>query len=201
MFIEQFEVVPELQPYIKLICVMDCEDDVDTNHIHVLPDACVELFINYTSTPVAIIDNELHQRSIVSSRMSRHSEVQMRKGDGCIAICFYPGMAYRFFHLPMYILANRTLALSDLWKDMAGDVESELADACNHKARAIIVQKYLLQQMIQNECDKGVVYCLRKIQQSDNAMSVNQLVGYTGFSQRHLSRKFNRWWACRQKNI
>jgi hypothetical protein len=47
---------------------MDCEDDVDTNHIRVLPDTCVELFVNYTSTSVAIIGNELHKRSIVKAK-------------------------------------------------------------------------------------------------------------------------------------
>ena len=44
---------------------MECDDDTDTSYIRVLPDACVELFLNYTSTPVAIIDNELHKRSIL----------------------------------------------------------------------------------------------------------------------------------------
>lgn len=37
----------------------------------VLPDTCVEQFVNFTSTPVAIIDKELHKRSIISFRMSR----------------------------------------------------------------------------------------------------------------------------------
>ena len=190
MFIQQFEVIPELQPYVKLICTMDCETDVDTNHIRVLPDTCVELFVNYTNTPVAIIGNELYDRSIVTFRMSRHSDVQMRKGSGCLAICFYPGVAYRFFHLPMHILADKTLALSDLWRGMAAEIESRLADASNHKERAVIVQKYLLRQLTQNEYDQQVAYCLGKIQQSANHMPVSQLTNDTGLSQRHLSRKF-----------
>lgn len=169
---------------------MDCKDGVDTNHIRVLPDTCVELFVNYTSTPVAIIGNELYKNSIISFRMSRYSDVQMRKGAGCIAICFYPGVAYRFFNLPMYLLADRTLALSDLWHDMVAEIEGKLADACNHKARAVIVQKYLLQQLMQNEYDQQIANCLRKIQRSAGPLSVGQLTNYIGFSQRHLSRKF-----------
>jgi AraC-like DNA-binding protein len=190
MFIQQFEVIPELQPYVKLICTMDCEKDVDTNHIRVLPDTCVELFVNYTSTPVAVIGNELYNRSIVTFRMSRHSDVQMRKGAGCVAICFYPGMAYRFFHLPMHLLSDRTLALSDLWYGMAAEIESKLADASNNKARAVIIQKYLLRQLTQNECDQQIAYCLGKIQRSAGHIPVSQLASDTGLSQRHLSRKF-----------
>ncbi|WP_233164677.1 helix-turn-helix domain-containing protein [Pedobacter sp. ASV28] len=190
MFIQQFEVIPELQPYVKLICTMDCEDDVDTNHIRVLPDTCVELFVNYTSTPVAIIGNELHKRSIVTFRMSRHADVQMRKGAGCVAICFYPGMAYRFFQLPMHVLADRTLALADLWQDMAAEIENKLADACNHYERTIIVQQYLLQQLAQNECDQQLDFCLKQIQQSAAYLPVSELTNNMGISQRHLSRKF-----------
>ncbi|MDP3469939.1 MAG: helix-turn-helix domain-containing protein [Daejeonella sp.] len=190
MLIQQFEVLPELQPYVKLICTMDCDDGADTNHIRVLPDACVELFVNYTSTPLAIIGNELYDRSIVTSRMSRYSDVQMRKGAGCIAICFYPGEAYRFFNLPMHQLADKTLVLSDLWNGMAGEIESKLADSCSHKERSAILQKYLLQQLIRNERDQQVAECLRKIQRSAGHILVSQLSTDTSLSQRHLSRKF-----------
>jgi len=190
MFIQQFEVIPELQPYVKLICTMDCEDGADTNHIRVLPDTCVELFVNYTSTPLAVIGNDVYHRSIVTSRMSRYSDVQMRKGAGCIAICFYPGEAYRFFNLPMHQLADKTLVLSDLWNGMAGEIESKLSDACSHKERSAILQKYLLQQLIRNERDQQVAECLRKIQRSAGHIFVSQLSTDTGLSQRHLSRKF-----------
>lgn len=190
MLIQQFEVLPELQPYVKLICTMDCDDGVDTNHIRVLPDTCVELFVNYTSTPLAIIGNELYDRSIVTFRMSRYSDVQMRKGAGCIAICFYPGAACRFFNLPMHLLADRTLALSDLWNGRAGEIESKLADAFSHNERSVIIQKYLLKQLIQNERDQQIAHCLGKIQRSAGHIYVNQLSSYTGLSQRHLSRKF-----------
>lgn len=190
MIIQQFEVIPELQAYIKLICTMDCKEDIDINHIRVLPDTCVELFVNYTSTPVAIIDNELHKRSIVTFRMSRHSDVQMRKGTGCVAICFYPGMAYRFFHFPMHILTDRALALSDLWYDKAEEIESRLADAINNEARAVIVQQCLLQQLAQKKFDEQVAYCLGQIHRSPDELSIGQLTNGIGLSQRHLLRKF-----------
>lgn len=190
MFIKQFEVIPELQPYVKLICTMDCEDDVDTNHIRVLPDTCVELFVNYTSTPVAIIGHELHKRSIITFRMSRHADVQMRKGAGCMAICFYPGMAYRFFQLPMHVLADQTLALAELWQDMATEMEDRLADVRHHQERAVIVQQCLLQQLTRHEYDLQLAYCLKQIQQSAGHLPLSDLTDQLGISQRHLSRKF-----------
>ncbi|MHA4807351.1 DUF6597 domain-containing transcriptional factor [Flavitalea flava] len=120
MRLQLYNITPCLQPYIKLICTMDCDADADTSHIRVLPDTCVELFVNYTSTPVAIIGNELYKRSIITFRMSRPMDVQMRKGAGCLAICFHPGMAYMFFQVPMHVLTDTTAALSDIWNGLAG---------------------------------------------------------------------------------
>ncbi|PTS97356.1 hypothetical protein DBR11_17270 [Pedobacter sp. HMWF019] len=66
MRLQFYDVIPSLQPYIKLICSMGCDGEADRQYIRVLPDTCVELFVNYTNSPVAIIDNELHKRSIIT---------------------------------------------------------------------------------------------------------------------------------------
>lgn len=190
MHIQLYDVVPNLRPYIKLICTMDCDGDTDTNHIRVLPDTCVELFVNYTSTPVAIISDELHKRSIISFRMSRPMDVQMRKGAGCLAICFYPGMAYKFFQVPMHTLTDTTAPLSDIWNDLTEEIEDELACACNNETRVCIVQNYLLQQLASAKNDLQVAYCLQQVQLSGGLMSVSKLTNDAGISQRHLSRKF-----------
>lgn len=182
-----------MQPYVKLICTMDCEDGVDTNHIRVLPDTCVELFVNYTNTPLAIIDEELYDRSIVTFRMSQHSDVQMRKGTGCIAVCFYPGTAYRFFNVPMHLLADKTLVLSNLWDRISGEIEGRLADASDNEERVLFLQKYLLQLLLKNQCDPQIDNCLKKIEKSTYDLPVGQLSYYTGLSQRHLARKFLRF--------
>jgi len=171
---------------------MTCDQDenVDTTHIRVLPDTCAELFVNYTSTPVAIIDNELHERSIITFRMSRPMDVQMRKGTGCLAICFHPGMAYNFFHVPMHVVTDTTVALSDLWKDMAAELEEKLFGPCDNETRVGIVQRHLLQQLAWDKQDSHIIYCLKQVQCSGGLIPVSELTNATGLSQRHLSRKF-----------
>jgi len=190
MRLQLYDIIPKLQPYIKLICTMDCDEAADTFHIRVLPDTCVELFVNYTSSPVAIIGNELHKRSIITFRMSRHMDVQMRKGAGCLAICFRPGMAYSFFHVPMHILSNTTIALSDVWSGMAEEIEDKLACICNNDERVDLVQKYLLQQLASDKRDLQVAHCLNEAQISGGLIPVSKLTNDVGLSQRHLSRKF-----------
>lgn len=188
-----YDIIPSLRSYVKLICTMDCDEGTDNNHVRVLPDTCVELFLNYTSTPIAIIGDELYKRSIVSFRMSRPMDIQMRKGAGCLAICFYPGMAYKFFHLPMQMLTDTNTALSDVWKDRAEEIEDKLASAPDNETRVFIVQNYLLRQLSLGKNDLQVAHCLQQMQGAAGSISLSKLTNDTGISQRHLSRKFQEY--------
>ncbi|MFA4869986.1 MAG: helix-turn-helix domain-containing protein [Pedobacter sp.] len=190
MRLQLYDIIPKLSPYVKMVCTMDCEDDADTRHIRVLPDTCVELFVNYSSEPVAMIEDELHQKSIATFRMSRPMDVQMRKGAGCIAICFYPGMAYQFFHVPMNLLSDRTVALSDLWHGLAAELEDKLAGLSSNEDRVQIVQKYLIQQLASDRRDLQVDYCLNQMRLSSASISVGRLSAEIGLSQRQLLRSF-----------
>jgi AraC-like DNA-binding protein len=190
MRMQLYDIIPKLQPFVKVICSMDCDADIDTVHIRVLPDACAELFISYTSTPVAIIGNQLYQHSIITFRMSRHMDVQMRKGAGCLAICFHPGMAYKFFHLPMHVFADTTTLLADVWRLTASELEERLASACNNDLRVGILQQYLVQQLARSKDDRQIRRCLQQAQASPDTLTVKQLTDEAGVSQRHLSRKF-----------
>lgn len=169
---------------------MDCDEDADTQHIRVLPDTCVELFVSYTNTPVAIIDNELHERSIVTFRMSKPMDVQMRKGAGCLAICFHPGMAYLFFNTPMHVLANTVSTMDDLWNGMAAEIEDKLASVSNNTERVGIVQKHLLQHLANKKPNLLIEHCLKQVEASEGLISLNRLSYNNGISQRHLSRSF-----------
>nr|WP_237028599.1 helix-turn-helix domain-containing protein [Pedobacter steynii] len=173
-----------------MICTMDCEEDADTHHIRVLPDTCVELFLNYTSKPVAMIDNEFHNRSIITSRMSRPMDVQMRKGAGCLAVCFYPGMASQFFRVSMQVLTDTTVALSDVWSGMAAELEDQLASLCTNEARVETVQKYLVQQLASDKHDLQVAFCMKQARLSGGSIAVGKLSAEIGMSQRQLSRRF-----------
>lgn len=185
-----YNILPQLQPYIKVICTMQCDEDADTSHIRVLPDTCVEIFLNYTTTPIAIIDNELHRRSIVNFRMNRPMDVQMRKGAGCVAICFHPGMAYKFFNIPMSEFSNSTALLSDLWNAKAAELEDILSDSHNDEHRVKILQNFLLEQLAGNSHEQQIAYCISQIVRSDGNIALDALTDKAGLSQRQLNRKF-----------
>jgi len=190
MLLQLYPIHPTLQPYVKLICTMECNEVKDVEQVHVLPDACVELFISYTETPVAIIDEQLHKNSIINSRMSMPTSVQMRKGSGCIAICFHPGMAYPFFSLPMNIFTNNSISLNDIWGKVTKEIEDKLATANHHKIRIEIIQKYLLRLLLSSKQDLQIDQCLNLIHKTPTEVNLTKLHEVTGYSQRHLARKF-----------
>lgn len=170
---------------------MECEGEADWNQVRVLPDTCVELFFNYTLTPIAVIDQQLYKRSIVSFRLSRPVDVQMRKGAGCLAVCFHPGMAYPFIPMPMHLFRDSTVNFIDLWNGATSGLEDKLAGIPNDEERSMAVQAFLLGQM---ECDKHdpqVAYCLHKAQLTRGSIAVRKLAEETGLSQRQLSRRFH----------
>ncbi|WP_158275310.1 hypothetical protein [Pedobacter sp. HMWF019] len=47
----------------------------------------------------------------------------------------------------MHASSDLTVSLSDLWNDMATEIEEKLASICNNEGRVNLVQKYLLQEL------------------------------------------------------
>ncbi|MBA4853870.1 helix-turn-helix domain-containing protein [Emticicia sp. BO119] len=197
MKLELYPIFPELQPYIKAICSI--ESDIATPFIspfRVLPDACVELFINFnnsqdtlaTITGRRIFDNS---QSFVISRMSDFMDVQMKSKTGFISVCFYPDTAYLFFQLPMNQVADSLTNLQYLWQSEAIQMEEEVGNADRNEQRAVIIQQYLLRQLIRQRFDKTIAYCVQEINKANTPFSVTELANKVGLSQRQLSRKFN----------
>lgn len=170
---------------------MECEGGADWSQVRVLPDTCVELFLNYTSTPIAVIDQELYKRSIVCFRLSRPVDVQMRKGSGCLAVCFHPGMAYLFFRMPMHLFKDTTINFFDVWNGATSELEDKLAGIPNDEGRSAVVQDFLLRQLTLEKQDLQVAYCLGKAQLTRGSIAVRKLAEETGLSQRQLSRRFH----------
>lgn len=170
---------------------MECEGDADWNQVRVLPDTCVELFLNYTSTPIAVIDQALYNRSIVSFRLSRPVDVQMRKGSGCLAVCFHPGMAYPFIPMPMHLFRDTTVNFFDLWNGATFELEDKLACIPTDEGRSAAVQDFLLRQLKLEKQDPQVAYCVNKAQLTRGSIAVRELAEETGLSQRQLSRRFH----------
>jgi hypothetical protein len=83
--------IPQLQPYLKVICTMEINHDADSIPFRVLPDTCVELFVNCNGSSLAGINGKAgfnSKRSFITSRLTHFMDVQLSLGAQYISICF-----------------------------------------------------------------------------------------------------------------
>jgi AraC-like DNA-binding protein len=173
---------------------MDMPEDA-LPYFRVLPDACVEIFINCSPMPIAHIKagttEVTYHRSIINFRLKTYADVRMWQGSSCIAICFHPAVAGRFFSFPTGI-ADGVLTLDDAWKNAGLQLEEQIALAVCNDDRVAIIQQYLEQLLVKNPAfDKSVAHCLWQANLYKGQLTANQLADRVGLSQRQLSRKFN----------
>ncbi|WP_337042099.1 helix-turn-helix domain-containing protein [Emticicia sp. 17c] len=191
MILRLYPVMPALQPYVKVICTMEGSSS-DNSSIRVLPDTCVELFINYSSASLAKVTGKKvfsPSRNFIVSRMNNFMDVEMPGNTAFISVCFYTETACMFFPLPMNEVANTLTNLHDLWGQEATDMEEQVNTVPHNDQKVAIVQQYLLKQLQKNRAEDIVVnYCLQKIRR---VKSVSELANKVGMSQRQLSRRFN----------
>jgi len=164
--------------------------------LRILPDACVELFVNLSSnqdtfstvTGKKIFENS---RSFVVSRVGGFMDVQMKNKTGFISVCFYPSTAYLFFGLPMAEIADSLTDLYHLWGADMWKMEEEIERTTACEQKVDIIQQYLLYQLKGKRSDATFEYCVQQINRTQSVLTVSALAEKAGLSQRQLSRKFN----------
>lgn len=189
-------IIPALQPYVKDICSIwhDAGEQVPLRRV--LPDTCVELFINYGGDKLAAIDGRSSfssSGSFITSRMNYYMDVQMMAGTGCIAVCFHPGAAHHFFKVQMSELVNATVSLEQLWKGLASEIEERVARCTTGIERVQVVQQWLLNILMKNYAGEQneFEYSLWQINLLKGQLKIAELTKKISISQRQLSRQFN----------
>jgi AraC-like DNA-binding protein len=191
-----YDILPRLQPYIKVICSIENNGNGDAlSPFRVLPDTCVELFVNYVNAGQMITAGAVtvkQPQSFITSRMSRYMDVHQAEKSGFIAICFLPGAATHFFGHPMNEIANSVIGLTDLWNNTAKEMEERVAEADTNSQRVTIIQQYLINQLASlQERDKIVEHWMWQVNFFKGQLPVEQLSRKVNLSQRQLARRFN----------
>lgn len=187
-------VIPELQPYIKVISSIELSKS-DQFSFRVLPDACTEIFITYKNKSIATVKcrNEFSSGgSFVTSRMTTFMDVVMKPDSGCIAICFYPGKAHHFFSFPMSELADKTICIHELWSS-SYQLENSVDSCSDNDERAEVIQHFILSLLRKSLINETFNHCLWQINFHRGLLSVNELAKDVNISQRQLSRQFNKY--------
>ena len=190
-----YNINPLLQPFVKMICSMENENDSCTSSsFRVLPDTCIELFVTYAGSRQSVSVDGLQQRPgcFIVSRMSKYMDVQSTGRSGFISVCFHPGAAAHFFPVAMHEVTDMVVGLNDLWKNTAVEMEERVVCAINNEERVSIVQHYLLEQLEkQTKPAKDVEHWLWQVNYFKGQISVEELSRKVNISQRQLGRRFN----------
>lgn len=192
MNLRTYDIIPQLLPYVKLVCILEYGHD---RPFRVLPDTCAELFINCDYLPTAGLGykNEHHRkRSFVVFRMQDFMDVSMVPASRCISVCFHPGAAYHFMPgLQMTAASDIAVDIQDIWRDRVEELEERVALAADDDSKIAIVQQYLLAMLSRSRGDDAALqYCIRRINTHDGQLSVRQLADEAGLSERQLCRRF-----------
>ena len=196
MKLRLYNVIPPLQPYIKIICSMESENTgCNTSSFRVLPDTCVELFVNYEGSPQTVTADGLANKQpncFIVSRMSRYMDVQDHGRSSFISVCFLPGAAAHFFPVAMHEVSDAVIDLGDLWKNAAVEMEERVSFAVNNHERVAIIQEYLWRQLEKiKKSDTTVEHWLWQVNFFKGQLSVEDLSRKVNISQRQLGRRFN----------
>ncbi|GAB3948007.1 helix-turn-helix domain-containing protein [Spirosoma harenae] len=191
-----YDIAPVLKPFVKEICSVESNGSAASSvPIRVLPDACVELFVNVgePQTIVSSTGKKAHTgKSFVTSRMSHFMDVQTLESLSFVSVCFSIGNAYPFFSASMLAITNQVIDLRDLWGPIVDDLQQYVDGAQTMAQRVQLIQQYLIRQLSKAEPrDPSVAYCIHQIRQVNGQLSLEELANRVGISNRQLIRRFN----------
>ncbi|WP_416867112.1 MAG: helix-turn-helix domain-containing protein [Imperialibacter sp.] len=191
--------IPEqLRPFVKAIYLMQAPGTWEPPpHSRVLPDGCVELFVNIgdTADSFEVNGRKINGSSFITSRMNCFMDISSPKQVHFITVWFYPGRSWPFFDVPMSIVANQTVCLSDIGKsqaEAAKEMEQRVEATLSDEEKVQVVQEFLIEKLSRNyRAEESFQSTLTLIEKSLAQVSVDSIARAVGLSHRQLLRKYD----------
>lgn len=200
--------VPALQKYIEKMWFFKSTDKLPTEDIKlVVPNGNLKLAISYQNGMVANINRktfESKEQDITLTGLVDVPVILDAKEDTyteTIGIEFNPQGAYRFFHFNLNEIQNQICPLSDLIGSKGKQLTRQIADTASPQQKIILIQQFLVRQLLLHDEDLIFEYCVEKIQVSRGTITVKELEKKTGYSSRWLNMKFTEKLGVSPKNL
>ncbi|MBD2753492.1 helix-turn-helix domain-containing protein [Spirosoma validum] len=191
-----YDIDPLLQPFVKVICSVENDSSIGSPApVRVLPDASVELFVNFCEPQQVAPAGEiasLLSRSFITSRMNKFMTVRTHSQVGFVSVWFFDGSAYPFFPVSMHDVTNQAIDLRELWGRSADEMQDRVDKTETTAQRVQLIQQYLIAQLRKfGQPDAGIGFCIGQINRTNGQLSLEDLANRTGITNRHLVRRFN----------
>ncbi|MEZ4669801.1 MAG: helix-turn-helix domain-containing protein [Anaerolineae bacterium] len=172
---------PALTPYVQCFWRIAFANGVLVNRI--LPDGCTDIVFQFDrSTGSAEIIGTMQQAAVLPLECS----------STFIGVRFKPGGAAPFLRLPLHELTNSTLELELLWGHQGRGLLEKLTNLPSLESKLNVLQAALLDRLrLLPEHDLPLLDALDNIYEWRGQINVAALVSSTGWSERHLERRFH----------
>jgi len=124
--------------------------------------------------------------------MRRHLLIAPTGRVQLVGVRFWPGGAWPFLRLPQDEIADRVIALDQVWGSMARELESRIREAPTKSAVVREIETALLARLSQfRGQDEAEARAIALILRSGGCMPIDILAEEMGVSFRKLDRRFN----------
>lgn len=160
----------------------------------IAPDGCVEVIV-HSGAPFRHwpgLAPELQPASFAVGSMRRFLAIQAAGPVRTWGIRFRPGRAYAYVGVPVRDLADRVIALPDLWGRSAGELEDELRARADFADAAPVIDRVLLARRHAGRPGSvPVSVAVARTLARRGGVSVEALARDAGWTRRHLERRFH----------
>jgi AraC-like DNA-binding protein len=117
-------------------------------------------------------------------------------------VSFKPGGAALFLQLPLSELQNQVVSLDAIWGRYAVEFRERLYAAPTIQARFALLEQLLLARLLEAPQGlKAVQYAVDEMVRYHGVLSIRELSGHIGMSQKHLITQFRQMVGCTPKEL
>jgi AraC-like DNA-binding protein len=190
-----YEPSEELSKYIRCFWSLEsAENETQHKKERVFPDGCIELIvhyhdlfkIHYPHSPA-----ELQGRSFIHGQLKKFMELEATGRIGVFSARFHPAGLRPFVDFDIHTLTNKTVALTDIWKEDAVELEQNVINCKNDKERIEVTTQFLIRKLSSKKSDDNLmVNSVQLIIENSGMLSLDELCTNVGLGKRQFERKF-----------
>lgn len=189
-----YPTLPELQPFVKCFWTLDDDGGEKPVKQRVLPDGCMEMIFHYGDLYRQYFEdgsNIIQPRSFVFGQITTYIEIAPTGITGLVAARFLPDGLKPFLDIPVSSLANKAVAITDVFGEKGKLLEENVIAATDNEVRIKLIESFLLSRLADPQTINVITKdCIDIILKSQGQLDVVELAGKLKINRRNMERKF-----------
>ncbi|MCE7064623.1 helix-turn-helix domain-containing protein [Dyadobacter sp. CY326] len=133
-----------------------------------------------------------HPESFIYGQVNHHFDLTSGKKIGLLIVVFKPFGLSAFMKMPAKMLANQTLALSEIFPKSADRLTDQVLSGKDHQTRIRFIESFLIDQLtLQTQHIKLVTACATMIDNASSPIPIHVLAQNLATTERTLERAFD----------